>query len=109
MVHMDFIPVFCTLHSISLISSQPPTTTSSLCCLARSHSLVFLALAGHAAAAELFGSLGFMVAALLLSNDGLVNSDLQGCGEAMHPLHPTALRDVSPQGSYDCADFLSVV
>lgn len=64
---------FCTLHSISLILFFLPP---SLSCLALSLSLVFLALAGHAAAAELFGSLGFMVAALPLSYDGLVNSAL---------------------------------
>lgn len=67
-----------SLHSISLILLFLPP---SLSCLAPSLSLVFLALAGHAAAAELFGSLGFMVAALPLSNDGLVNSDLHWCGE----------------------------
>lgn len=96
-VHMDFSPFFPpppphTLSTLSLSSfsfSLPP----SLPCLALSPSLVFLALAGHAAAAQLFGSLGFMVAALPLPNDGLVNSDLHWCGDVslstVRPLHPT--------------------
>lgn len=53
-------------------------------------SLVFLALAGHAAAAQLFGSLGFMVAALPLCNDGLVNSNLHWCGETFPHNSPAA-------------------
>lgn len=69
MAHMDSSPVFCTLHSISLILFFLPSSLPLLSCslspsqplsLAPSLSLVFLALAGHAAAAELFGSLGFM-------------------------------------------------
>lgn len=80
-VHMDFSPLssssfFFALSTLSLSSfsfSLPPPRLAL--------SLVFLALAGHAAAAQLFGSLGFMVAALPLSNDGLVNSDLHWCGE----------------------------
>lgn len=80
MAHMDSSPVFCTLHSISLILFFLPHSLP-LVLLSLSLSLVFLALAGHAAAAELFGSLGFMFAALPLSNDGLVNSDLHWCGE----------------------------
>lgn len=42
---------------------------------------MFLAMAGHAAAAELFGSLGFMFADLPLSTVGLCNSDLHFYGE----------------------------
>lgn len=81
-VHMDFSPFLHSPHYLShlpgscsfsfLRSLIPP---SSLVLLSLPLSL-FLALAGHAAAAELFGSLDFMVAALPLSNDGLVNSNL---------------------------------
>lgn len=68
-----FYPSF--LHSPLYLSHLIFPPSPPLSCLALSVSCV-LALAGHAAAAELFGSLGFMVAALPLSSDGLVNSDL---------------------------------
>lgn len=68
-----FYPSFFFLHSpLSSCSSPPPSV------VLLSPFLAFLALAGHAAAVEVFGSLGFMVAAPLLSNDKLVNSDLNG-------------------------------
>lgn len=91
MVHMDFSLVFFfALFTLSLsLSSCSFVPPFSLSCLTLSPSpslspslfFTILALAGHAAAAELFGSLGFMVATLPLSNDGLVNSDLHWCGE----------------------------
>lgn len=76
------------LHSIALIlfslslplaRSLPPSSCSLSPFL--SFPPVFLALTGHAAAAELFGSLDFMFAALLIYKDGVVNLDLHWCGE----------------------------
>lgn len=79
------IAFFCTLHSIALIF----LSLFSCLTLTLSPALWFLALAGHAAAARLCGSLGFMVAALPLCNDGLVNS-----GVERHSLRqPTAASD----------------
>lgn len=67
------IAFFCTLHSIALIFLPLlPCLTLTL-----SPALWFLALAGHSAAARLCGSLDFMVAALPLCNDGLVNSGVE--------------------------------
>lgn len=82
MAHMDFSPALYRSHlvlSLPLARSLPPSSCSLSPFL--SFPPVFLALAGHAAAAELFGSLDFMFAALLIYNDGVVNLDLHWCGE----------------------------
>lgn len=85
MVHMDFSRfLYSPLYRSHLPLSPSLSYSDSLSC-----ALVFLALAGHAAAARLCGSLGFMVAALPLCNDGLVNS-----GVERHSLRqPTAASD----------------
>lgn len=84
-VHMDFsLFLYSPLYCSHLPLSPSLSYSDSLSC-----ALVFLALAGHAAAARLCGSLGFMVAALPLCNDGLVNS-----GVERHSLRqPTAASD----------------
>lgn len=101
MAHMDFSPVFCTLHSIALILfflsfSLPPSLPHLA--LSLSLSLVFLALAGHAAAAELFGSLGFMFAALQLPlmTDSLTQTCTGGDLCTIRPLQPRPSKTFLP-------------
>lgn len=53
-----------------------------------SSSLVLPSLAEHAAAVKLFGSLSFMAATLPLSNDGLVNLDVEIFPHPVHLLRP---------------------
>lgn len=84
MAHMDFSPALYRSHLVlSPSCSLAPSLPLSSCSLSPFLSFppVFLALTGHAAAAELFGSLDFMFAALLIYNDGVVNLDLHWCGE----------------------------
>jgi len=113
---------FFALHLFHLVLSPShpllSCTLSLSLTLSRSFSPVFLALAGHAAAAELVGSLGFMVAALPLSNDGLVNSDLRWCGETFpHAQFALCVQHLPrgvfffhrDQGYYNYWDFLNVL